>query len=136
MPERYDLVIRNGSIFDGSGSPSKLVDIGVSGERIRTIGTIADRGSIEIDATGLAVTPGFIDVHSHDDWAVLADPEFRCKTLQGVTTDIVGNCGSGAAPFGLNQIGGDEFGQLAPWLSPLLLLSGPPRCGSLQRASG
>jgi N-acyl-D-amino-acid deacylase len=115
MAERYDLVIRNGSVFDGTGAEPIAADIGVAGDRIRAIRSIPERGAIEIDATGLAVTPGFIDVHSHDDWAVLVDPEFRCKTLQGVTTDVVGNCGSGAAPFGLNQIGGEELATIAPW---------------------
>jgi N-acyl-D-aspartate/D-glutamate deacylase len=120
MPQIYDLVIRNGLVLDGSGAPGVPADVGVRGERIEAVGWIPERGGVEIDATGRAVSPGFIDVHSHDDWAVLVDPEFRCKTLQGVTTDIVGNCGAGVAPFTAGMMGGIGGADpatrgLAPW---------------------
>src|ERR1700676_2587674 len=98
MSNGYDVVIRNVSIVDGTGEPSFEASLGIRGDRIVKIGDIAERGAVEIDARGLTVAPGFIDVHSHDDWAVLLTPEMDCKVMQGVTTDIVGNCGMGAAP--------------------------------------
>ena len=95
----YDLVIRGADVYDGSGAPPVRADVGVTGDRIVDVGELRETsGAVEIDAGGLAVTPGFIDVHSHDDAVVLVDPELRCKTLQGVTTDVVGNCGLGIAP--------------------------------------
>ena len=94
----YDVVIRNASIVDGTGAPSFEASIGIRGDRIVTVGEISERGAVDLDARNLVVAPGFIDVHSHDDWAVLLTPEMDFKVMQGVTTDIVGNCGMGAAP--------------------------------------
>ena len=74
--------------------------MGVAGDRISAIGDLAsERAAPVIDAAGLALAPGFVDVHSHDDFAVFLTPEMDFKVGQGVTTDIVGNCGLGAAPF-------------------------------------
>ncbi len=98
MSTAYDLVIRNASIVDGTGAPSFEASVGIRGDRIATVGEVAERGAVELDARGLTVAPGFIDVHSHDDWAVLLTPEMDFKVMQGVTTDVVGNCGMGAAP--------------------------------------
>jgi N-acyl-D-amino-acid deacylase len=95
----FDLVIRGGTVFDGTGAPGVRADVAVSGEKIAAVGTVAERGSTEIDARGMAVSPGFIDVHSHDDFAVLLDPAMPFKVMQGVTTDVVGNCGSGVVPY-------------------------------------
>ena len=91
----FELIIRGATVFDGSGSAGVRADVGVRGERIAAIEAdlLGDAGR-EIDAHGLALAPGFIDVHSHDDFAVLIQPEMPFKVLQGVTTDIVGNCGS------------------------------------------
>ncbi len=97
MPE-YDLIIRNGSIVDGTGAPARAGDIGVTGDRIEAVGDVLGTAKREIDARGLAVAPGFIDVHSHDDAAVIRDPRVDFKIMQGVTTDIAGNCGAGVAP--------------------------------------
>jgi len=94
----YDVVVRNVSIVDGTGAASFEANIGLRGDRIAKVGVLAERGAIEIDARGFTIAPGFIDVHSHDDWAVLLTPEMDFKVMQGVTTDIVGNCGMGAAP--------------------------------------
>jgi N-acyl-D-amino-acid deacylase len=98
MSTGYDIVIRNAVAVDGTEAPSFAADLGLRGDRIAKVGDVAERGAVEIDARGLTVTPGFIDVHSHDDWAVLLTPEMDFKVMQGVTTDIVGNCGMGAAP--------------------------------------
>lgn len=98
MASGYDLVIRNASIVDGTGLPAFEASLAIRGDRIARVGDIKERGATEIDAQGLSIAPGFIDVHSHDDWAVFITPEMDFKVMQGVTTDIVGNCGMGAAP--------------------------------------
>ena len=95
-----DLIIRGARLIDGTGGPSHQGDIAVRDDRIAAIGDLADwRGSTEIDAAGRAVAPGFIDVHTHDDRAVLADPTMACKVSQGVTSVVVGNCGVSLAPL-------------------------------------
>ena len=97
MPD-YDLIIRNGSIIDGTGAAARGGDIAVSGDRIDAVGAVLGSATREIDARGLAVAPGFIDVHAHDDAAVIRDPRVDFKIMQGVTTDVAGNCGAGVAP--------------------------------------
>ena len=97
MPD-YDLIIRNASIIDGTGAPARRGDIAIAGDRIEAVGDAAGRGTVEIDAHGHAVAPGFVDVHAHDDAAVIRDPRVDFKIMQGVTTDVTGNCGAGVAP--------------------------------------
>jgi N-acyl-D-amino-acid deacylase len=97
--QQWDLVIRGAKIYDGIGSPAVDGDLALRGDKIGAVGTVEGKASREINARGLAVAPGFIDVHSHDDFPVLATPDMDFKTMQGVTTDVVGNCGFGAAPF-------------------------------------
>ena len=109
--DRFDLVIRGGTVYDGSGAPGAIADVAVRGDRIAAVGAVAGRGGVEIEAPGLAVAPGFIDVHSHDDFAVLLDPEMSFKVMQGVTTDVVGNCGSGVVPY---ETARARFGRLSP----------------------
>jgi N-acyl-D-amino-acid deacylase len=99
MNERFDLVIRGGTVYDGTSAAGVRADVGVRGDRIVAVGAITPSGAEELDAQGLAVAPGFIDVHTHDDYAVLLEPEMPFKVLQGVTSDVVGNCGSGVVPF-------------------------------------
>jgi N-acyl-D-amino-acid deacylase len=115
IDERFDLVIRDGTVYDGTGAPGARADVGVRDERIVAFGTIAARGTQEVDARGLAVAPGFIDVHSHDDYAVLLEPEMPFKVMQGVTSDVVGNCGSGVVPF---ETGLHRFRRLHPDADP------------------
>ena len=84
MTEHYDLLIRNATIVDRTGSPRYVGDIGVRGERI-VIGPIAQaRAEVEIDATGKVAAPGFIDAHTHDDRLLLSGPEMAPKVSQGV----------------------------------------------------
>lgn len=116
--DSHDLVIRGATVFDGTGAPEQRGDVAVDDDRIAAVGEVAGRGSVEIDATGCAVAPGFIDVHSHDDVAMLVSPGMDFKAMQGVTTDVVGNCGLGAAPFDIvarhfSIFFGDM--QIAPW---------------------
>ncbi|HLX37673.1 MAG TPA: amidohydrolase family protein, partial [Candidatus Binataceae bacterium] len=98
MIDYDDVVIRNASIVDGTGAPAFEGDLALRGDRIAKVGKIEHQGTTQIDAHGMTVAPGFIDVHSHDDWAVFLTPEMDFKLMQGVTTDVVGNCGMGAAP--------------------------------------
>jgi N-acyl-D-amino-acid deacylase len=96
-----DIIIKNGSIIDGTGSPEKIADIGIKGERIEFIGNLkeAEAGRI-IDARGLKVVPGFIDIHSHTDVDLFINPKGESKIRQGVTTEVCGNDGSSWAPIG------------------------------------
>jgi N-acyl-D-amino-acid deacylase len=94
----YDLVIRNGTVIDGSGRPRLRADVGVAGGTITTIGRITERGTDEIDAEGHFVTPGFIDGHTHLDAQVCWDPLGTCSSWHGVTSVVMGNCGFTVAP--------------------------------------
>ncbi len=95
-----DIIIRNGTVIDGTGADSFQADVAVTGDRISSIG---DLGSIsateEIDAQGQVVAPGFIDVHTHDDRYLFTHPDMAPKASQGVTTVVVGNCGFSLAPW-------------------------------------
>src|SRR5438034_11717424 len=94
-----DLLIRGGGLVDGTGQPAQFVDVGVADGRVVLLGHLSDyETQLHIDASGAIVCPGFIDAHSHSDLALLVDPSAGPKTAQGVTTEIVGNCGWGAAP--------------------------------------
>lgn len=99
-----DTLIRNAHILDGSGAPAEQMDVALSGDRICEIGPSLNYSATSlVDADSLALSPGFIDVHTHDDTAVIHDPGMLPKLSQGVTTVIVGNCGICAAP--VRQIG-------------------------------
>jgi N-acyl-D-amino-acid deacylase len=97
--ERLDTVIRGAAIYDGGGGRPYAADVGIRGERIAAVGQVGEGAGLVVDGSGLALAPGFIDVHSHDDFAVLLQPDMDFKVMQGVTTDVVGNCGMGSAPF-------------------------------------
>jgi N-acyl-D-amino-acid deacylase len=100
MALRCDLIIRDATVFDGMGTPRFEADVAVTGDRIVAVGDLgsheADR---DVDADGMALAPGFIDAHTHDDRAVLCGPAcMLCKMSQGVTTVVVGNCGISLSP--------------------------------------
>ena len=94
----YDLIIRNGTMIDGTGRPGQMADVAVQDNYIAAVGTVSGGAKKTLDATGRVVAPGFIDVHSHDDFALLDRPSCDFKIMQGVTTEVIGNCGFGAAP--------------------------------------
>jgi N-acyl-D-amino-acid deacylase len=95
-----NIIIRNVDILDGSGSPAFRADIGLQGDRIAEIGDLsaATTGAV-IDGTGLTAAPGFIDIHSHSDFTLPINPRAESKVRQGVTTEVIGQCGGSAAPL-------------------------------------
>ncbi len=96
----FDLLIAGGTIFDGTGGPPFRADVGVSGDTIRAIGRIArSRAAAVIEADGLAVSPGFVDVHDHTDTGLLVNPKAESAVRQGVTTLVSGQCGGSPFPL-------------------------------------
>ncbi len=96
--EAFDLVVRNGTIVDGSGGPAFVGDVAVRGGWIAAVGAISGRAVHEIDATGLLVTPGFVDIHTHYDGQAIWSDRLTPSSEHGVTTVVAGNCGIGFAP--------------------------------------
>ena len=103
MTANYDLVIRGGTIVDGSGSEPYRADVAITDGRIESIGRVNEPGSEEIDADGCVVTPGFIEGHTHLDAQVMWDPLGTPSCWHGVTTVVMGNCGFTLAPGRFDQ---------------------------------
>jgi len=100
MRASCDLVIRGARVIDGSGGASRFIDVAVDRDRIVDLGDCRDwQADTTVDASNLALAPGFIDSHTHDEQAVLDTPDLECKLSQGVTTVIAGNCGFSLAPL-------------------------------------
>jgi len=115
----YDILIRNGLVIDGSGTSGRSADVGINGNRLAAIApALEGTGFTTIDATGLAVTPGFIDIKTHSDFTLPINPRAESKVRQGVTTEIVGHCGFSAAPCLPGKAGllRDYLSPSAPWL--------------------
>jgi N-acyl-D-amino-acid deacylase len=98
-----DWILRGGTVIDGTGGPRRQADVAIAGDRIIAVGDVSKTaGAREVDVAGLVVAPGFIDVHTHDDRALLAS-DMAAKASQGVTTVITGNCGVSLAPLSLDR---------------------------------
>src|SRR6266851_1008176 len=93
-----DLVLRGARVVDGTGAPARAASIGITGDRITSVGDVPANGAEEIDLDGLTLAPGFIDIHTHYDAQVLWDPDLTPSCWHGVTTVVMGNCGFGIAP--------------------------------------
>ncbi len=97
-------ILRGGMVVDGTGRARFRADVAIAGDRIAAVGEVPrSAGAREIDAAGKIVAPGFVDVHTHDDRALLATPDMAMKASQGVTTVITGNCGVSLAPLTLDR---------------------------------
>ncbi len=98
--QEFDLVIKEGKVYEGLGREPVVTDIGITGEKISALGRISHmKGNIVIDANGLAVCPGFIDAHDHSDIGLLVNPKAESAVRQGITTLVSGNCGSSPFPI-------------------------------------
>ncbi len=94
----HDLIVRNGNLIDGTGAPARRGDVAIEGGRIVAVGEVTGTARREIDAEGQAVTPGFVDIHTHYDGQATWDPNLTPSSYHGVTTAVMGNCGVGFAP--------------------------------------
>ena len=99
----HDLVIRNGLVVDGTGAPARRADLAIDDGVVAAVGEVNDLGREEIDAHGLLVTPGFVDIHTHFDGQITWDPLLTPSFWHGVTTVVFGNCGVGFAPAAPNR---------------------------------
>jgi N-acyl-D-amino-acid deacylase len=120
LPERLSLLLKGAYIHDGTGRPPYRADVGLTGEKISFVGDGTPLAENVMELGGLCLSPGFIDVHGHSDFALLAHPSAEGKVLQGITTEINGNCGLSAAPLyadALRQREGDlaEHGIAERW---------------------
>src|ERR1041384_7969098 len=114
-----DLLIRGATVIDGTGGAPRSVDVGVRDGRISAIETRASEAAAwEIDGTGRILAPGFIDIHTHSDFTLPLNPLAEAKIRQGVTTEIVGNCGFSVAPAlpGKAELLAHYLSASAPWL--------------------
>jgi len=94
----FDLVIRGGTVADGTGAGTREADVAVKDGKIAAVGQLSGKGSEEIAAKGLLVTPGFVDIHTHYDGQATWDSRLQPSSWHGVTTAVMGNCGVGFAP--------------------------------------
>jgi len=100
----YDLLIKNGRVIDGTGNTWFKKDIGISEGKIKSLGFVDGNSEKTIDADGMIISPGFIDLHSHVDQDILAYPNAENCIMQGITTAVAGNCGMSLAPINPNRI--------------------------------
>src|SRR3954454_8187135 len=115
----WDILIRGGMVVDGSGGPGEIADVAVEGGRIAALGPALSGAAARVmDAEGLAVAPGFIDIKTHSDFVLPINPKAESKVRQGVTTEIIGHCGFSVAPClpGKVQALADYLSGGAPWL--------------------
>src|SRR5215467_10489672 len=119
MAATTDIVIRGGTVIDGSGRPGEIGDLAIRNGRINALGPSLPKGAAKvIDAEGLTVAPGFIDIKTHSDFTLPINPKAESKVRQGVTTEIIGHCGFSVAPAlaGKVELLRDYLSPSAPWL--------------------
>ncbi|MBO0754719.1 MAG: D-aminoacylase [Bradyrhizobiaceae bacterium] len=114
----FDLVLRGGTLYDGTGSPGQPGDLGIRGDRIIAFGDASGPARRVIDVAGLAVAPGFIDIKTHSDFTLPINPKAESKVRQGVTTEVIGHCGFSVAPVLAGKVNllADYLSPSAPWL--------------------
>ena len=116
-----DLIILGGRVLDGTGAPEQVLDVGIRGDRIEEVGNLSGAEARDtVNAAGCMVSPGIIDVHSHSDAYLLIEPGAHSKVYQGITTEVIGNCGASAGPrFGRARMPSDwqEFAYPGAWSS-------------------
>ena len=115
----FDLVLRGGMLYDGSGRPGQRGDLAIAEGRIAAIGDLSGAAKREIDVSGLAVAAGFIDIKTHSDFTLPINPKAESKVRQGVTTEVIGHCGFSVAPVlaGKVELLREYLSPSAPWLS-------------------
>ena len=119
IEEGHDVLIRGGLLLDGTGAPGQRGDVAICDGRIRAMGRdLPGTAAKLIDARGLAVAPGFIDIKTHSDFTLPINPKAESKVRQGVTTEIVGHCGFSVAPVlaGKVDLLREYLSPSAPWL--------------------
>ena len=94
----FDLIIRGGTVIDGTGGAERTADVAVKDGLIAAVGTVDGSATQEVDADGALVTPGFVDIHTHYDAQIIWDRMMSISPWHGVTTTVLGNCGFGVAP--------------------------------------
>src|SRR5580700_5127252 len=94
----YDLLIKNGTVVDGTGSKPRRADVAIAAGKVAEIGKVVDGAKKVIDASDLIVAPGFVDPHTHYDAQICWDPQVSCSSWHGITSVVMGNCGVGIAP--------------------------------------
>src|SRR5580658_1946173 len=114
----YDIIIRGGTLFDGTGAPGVAGDLAITNGRITAIGTVTGDAAKIVDAQNLAVAPGFIDIKTHSDFTLPINPKAESKVREGATTEIIGHCGFSVAPAlpGKVELLKDYLSPSAPWL--------------------
>ena len=101
----FDVLIRGGLVVDGTGDAGYTADIGIAGDRVTAIGDLsAAQAADDIDAAGKVVAPGFIDIHTHSDFAHFVDPRAESQIRQGVTTEAIGQCGMSLGPVSYTHL--------------------------------
>lgn len=107
----FDVILKGGEVHDGTGSASKVTDVGIRDGRIAAVGTLGNDAKSTLDVSGLVVSPGFVDMHTHSDFTLMADGRAESQVHQGVTTEVIGQCGISCAPVCSHH----DIRTVSPW---------------------